>query len=150
MKGSFNVAKKEPSESGNLPTGASLSAADIEYFRGLLLSKRHEILHNVSEIQGEALKQSRQDAAGDLSCMPLHMADLGTDAYEQEFALGLMDSERKLLKEIDEALTRIEMGQYGICIGTGQPIPKGRLQAMPWARYCVEYARELEQNGGRH
>ena len=130
--------------------GASLSAADIEYFRNLLLAKKQELLHNVHEIQDEALKQSRQDAAGDLSCMPLHMADLGTDAYEQEFALDLMDSERKLLKEIHEALERIDEGKFGICIGTGQPIPMGRLKAMPWARYCVEYARELEENGGRH
>jgi DnaK suppressor protein len=77
--------------------------------------------------------------------MPIHMADLGTDNYEQEFALGLMDSERKLLQEIDDALQRIEEGIYGICQGTGQPISKARLEAQPWARHCVEYARLLEQ-----
>lgn len=144
------MAKKEQISSEAAPVGASLSAADIEYFRTLLISKRQEILHNVHEIQGEALKQSRQDAAGDLSCMPVHMADLGTDAYEQEFALGLMDSERKLLKEIDEALARVDEGKYGVCIKTGHPISMGRLKAMPWARYCVEYARQLEENGGDH
>ena len=143
------MAKKEQISS-DTTTGVSLSATDIEYFRTLLMNKRQEILHNVHEIQDEALKQSRQDAAGDLSCMPVHMADLGTDAYEQEFALGLMDSERKLLKEIDEALTRVDEGKYGICTQTGQPISMGRLKAMPWARYCVEYARQLEENGGRH
>jgi RNA polymerase-binding protein DksA len=73
------------------------------------------------------------------------MADLGTDNYEQEFALGLMDSERKLLREIDNALVRIEKKTYGICEGTGKQIPKARLEAQPWARYCVEYARKLEQ-----
>lgn len=104
-----------------------------------------EILRNVTEIEGEALKKSRLDATGDLSSMPIHMADLGTDNYEQEFALGLMDGERKLLREIDYALERINNGTYGICIGTGQPIPKARLEAQPWARYCVEYARKLEQ-----
>ncbi|MBN2181548.1 MAG: TraR/DksA C4-type zinc finger protein [Sedimentisphaerales bacterium] len=124
---------------------SSLTASNIKHFRQMLLEKRMEILRNVTEIEGEALKKSRLDATGDLSSMPIHMADLGTDNYEQEFALGLMDGERKLLREIDYALERINNGTYGICIGTGQPIPKARLEAQPWARYCVEYARKLEQ-----
>lgn len=122
-----------------------MTAADIERFKELLLQKRREILTNVNEMEGEVLKKSRLDAAGDLSSMPIHMADIGTDNYEQEFALGLMDSERKLLKEIDDALQRIEENTYGICEGTGKPIPKARLKAQPWARYCVEYARMLEE-----
>jgi DnaK suppressor protein len=123
----------------------SLSAADAKHFRELLLEKRREILKNVTEFEDEALRKSRLDATGDLSCMPIHMADLGTDNYEQEFALGLMDSERKLLREIDRALGRIEKKTYGICEGTGKPIPRARLEARPWTRYCVEYARMLEQ-----
>ena len=123
----------------------TLLAADLKKFREMLLQKRREILRNVNEFEDEALKKSRLDASGDLSCMPIHMADLGTDNYEQEFALGLMDSERKLLREIDEALGRIEKKTYGTCEGTGKPIPKARLRAQPWARYCVEYARMLEQ-----
>jgi DnaK suppressor protein len=119
--------------------------AEAKHFKELLLEKRREILRNVTEFEDEALKKSRLDATGDLSSMPIHMADLGTDNYEQEFALGLMDSERKLLREIDQALGRIEKKTYGICEGTGKPIPKARLEAQPWARYCVEYARMLEQ-----
>ena len=122
-----------------------MSTAEAKHFRELLLQKRREILKNVTEFEDEALRKSRLDATGDLSCMPIHMADLGTDNYEQEFALGLMDSERKLLREIDLALGRIENKTYGICEGTGKPIPKARLEAQPWARYCVEYARMLEQ-----
>lgn len=122
-----------------------LSPADTERFKQSLLEKRREILRNVSEIEDGVLKKSRLDASGDLSSMPIHMADLGTDNYEQEFALGLMDSERKLLKETEDALERIEKGTYGICEGTGKPIPKARLKAQPWARYCVEYARMLEE-----
>ena len=122
-----------------------LTAADIERFKLMLLEKRREILKNVNEIEDEALKKSRLDATGDLSSMPIHMADLGTDNYEQEFALGLMDSERKLLQETDDAMQRIEQGAYGICEATGKPIAKARLEAKPWARYCVEYARMLEQ-----
>ena len=119
--------------------------ADAKHFKELLLEKRREILKNVSEFEDEALRKSRLDATGDLSSMPIHMADLGTDNYEQEFALGLMDSERKLLREIDNALGHLEKKTYGICEGTGKPIPKARLEAQPWARYCVEHARMLEQ-----
>ncbi|HUV65133.1 MAG TPA: TraR/DksA C4-type zinc finger protein [Sedimentisphaerales bacterium] len=126
-----------------------LRAGDIEVFKQLLLEKRREILRNVNEFEDEALKQSRLDASGDLSSMPIHMADLGTDNYEQEFALGLMDSERKLLREIDDALERIERRTYGICEGTNESIPKARLKAQPWARYCVDYARLLEKGLAR-
>jgi RNA polymerase-binding protein DksA len=119
--------------------------ADAKHFKELLLEKRREILRNVTEFEDEALRKSRLDATGDLSSMPIHMADLGTDNYEQEFALGLMDSERKLLREIDNALVRLEKKTYGICEGTKKPISKARLEAQPWARYCVEYARMLEQ-----
>ena len=123
----------------------SLKPEDVQRFRDLLLIKRAEIIGDVNAMEAEALRKSRLDAAGDLSSMPIHMADIGTDNFEQEFALGLMDSERKILAEINDALGRIELGTYGICEGTGQPIPKVRLLANPWARYCIEYATMLEK-----
>lgn len=138
--------KTSRSKVGSTRTKKSrLAAADIKHFKQLLLQKRREIISSVSEMENEALKKSRLDATGDLSSMPIHMADIGTDNYEQEFALGLMNSERKLLNEINDALQRIEYGTYGICEGTGKPIPKVRLKAKPWARYCVEYAQLLEK-----
>jgi len=122
-----------------------LSAREIAAFKATLLERRREIHQNVHEIEGETLRKSRLDASGDLSSMPIHMADLGTDNFQQEFSLGLMDSERRLITEIDDALHRIETGTYGICEGTGKPISKARLEAQPWARYSVEYARLMEQ-----
>jgi DnaK suppressor protein len=121
------------------------SGIDTDHFRKMMLEKRRELIGNVNVMEDETLKKSRSDASGDLSSMPIHMADVGTDNYEQEFALGLMDSERKLLTEIDDALRRIEEGTYGICEGTGKPIAKARLEAQPWARFCVEHARMLEK-----
>jgi len=126
-----------------------LTPGELDHFRQLLVQRRNEILQNVVEIEDETLKKSRLDASGDLSSMPIHMADLGTDNYQQEFSLGLMDSERKLLIEIDDALQRIDDGTYGICEGTGLPISKARLEAQPWARYSVEYARKMEQGQTR-
>lgn len=148
-KGGTEVAqdRKKTAKKSVRKSGARdhLSAAEIARFKEMLVQKRGEILQNVSEIEDETLRQSRADASGDLSSMPIHMADLGTDNYQQEFSLGLIDSERRLITEIDDALQRIENGTYGICEGTGLPISKARLEAQPWARYSVEYARKLEQ-----
>ena len=123
----------------------TLTAEEIQQFKRLLLEKRAELVGDVSSIENEALKKSRLDAAGDLSSVPIHMADLGTDNFEQEFALGLMDSERKILAEINEALKRIDEGTYGICEGTGKLIRRVRLKANPWARYCIKYATMVEK-----
>lgn len=109
----------------------------------MLLAKRRELLGDMGALSDEA-RSNRQDAAGDLSLMPNHMADLGSDNWEQEFTLGLLENQRQILREIDEALERIDNGTYGICLGTGKAITKARLRAKPWAKYCIEYARLLE------
>ena len=124
---------------------SKLTAKELASFRELLIEKLKEIIGDVQHIESGALKISRQDSAGDLSSMPIHMADIGSDNYEQEFSLGLMDSERKIVREIHEAIKRIEEGTYGICEGTGEPIPKIRLKGIPWTRYCLKFAELVEK-----
>ena len=118
-----------------------LSPQEMEEFKALLLAKQYEILSNVVSMEDETLRKENSN----LSNMPIHMADIGTDNFDLENTLNLMESERKILVEIGDALARIEDGTYGICEGSGQPIPKERLQAIPWARYCVAYAGLLEK-----
>ena len=118
-----------------------LTPAEIKKFKAMLLAKRTEILGNVTSMETEALRRDRSD----LSNMPIHTADLGTDNYEIENILGLMDSERKILLEIYDALKCIEDGTYGICESGGEQIPKERLKAIPWAKYCVACATLLEK-----
>ncbi len=118
-----------------------LTQKELKQFKELLLEKRAELLGNVSYMEKDALREERSD----LSNMPIHMADMGTDSYEQEFTLELMDSERKLITEIDEALARIENGTFGICEFNSEPIPRPRLEAIPWARYCVTCAGIMEK-----
>ncbi len=77
-----------------------LTKKEIEHFRELLIAKMTEIVGDVHSIENEALKKDRTTASGDLSSMPIHMADIGTDNYEQEFALNLLDSERKNLRDV--------------------------------------------------
>jgi len=139
------VAKEKKTTKGKKDAQSRLSKDELRHFKKLLWEKRIEILGDVNEIEDETLKKSRLDASGDLSSMPIHMADIGSDNYSQELWLNLMNGERKLIKEIDDALRRIENGIYGICEGTGKAIPKTRLRAQPWARYCVDFARKLEQ-----
>lgn len=125
---------------------SGLTSRDLEHFRQILLEKRRQLLGDVGGLQDEALSK---DASGDLSNMPLHMADVGTDNYEQEFTLGLIQGERQLLREIEEALQRIEQKTYGICAATGQAIGKARLNATPWTKYCYEYMLAQERRQGR-
>ncbi len=122
-----------------------ITRAELKKMREALLAKRRAILGDMSGMEAEALGIARHAAAGDLSNVPTHPADIGTDNYEQEFTLGLLESERILVAEIDEALARIDEGTYGICLGTGTPIHKARLEARPWAKYCIEYARLIEK-----
>jgi DnaK suppressor protein len=132
-----------------VPAEPPLTPEEIEEFREMLLQKRAQILADMSTLQTEALSKNRRDASGDLSSMPIHMADLGTDNYEQEFTLGLIESERTVLQEIEEALNRIREGTYGLCVATGKPIGKARLRAKPWAKYCYEYALAQEKGQTR-
>jgi DnaK suppressor protein len=132
------MAKRKTSKSNK----NGLTAAEIEKFKELLLAKRRELLGNVSTMENETFKKERSE----LSSMPFHMADAGSDNFEQEFSLDLMDSEKKMLKEITDALGRIGEGTFGVCEGKGESIPKARLNAIPWARHCVACA-ELKEKG---
>jgi len=120
-----------------------ISPRALAEYRETLLAKRRELVGNVNNMTREALA-SRSPSDG-RSAMPQHMADLGSDNWEQEFTLELMQNERGLVREIDEALARIDNGTYGICLATHRPINRARLKAKPWARYCIEYARLKEQ-----
>ena len=119
-----------------------LTKSDLKYYLQLLLEKRAEIIGNV-----QGMEDARSAALGDIAHMPLHMADVGSDNYEQEFTLGLMESERQMLREIEEALVRMRDGYYGVCLDSGQPINRASLEIKPWAKYCIEVARLREKRG---
>ncbi|MHC4939647.1 MAG: TraR/DksA family transcriptional regulator [Planctomycetota bacterium] len=124
---SANNSKKSP-----------YSAAELKHFRELLLERRARLLGNVEAMEEEALRATDQDFSVD------HMADHGSDNFEQDLTISLVETERKELAEIEDALARIEQGGYGRCLGTGQVIPKARLEAIPYARYSIEYQRRVE------
>ena len=115
------------------------SNEQLEHYRQLLIEKMTEILGDVN-----AMEETLFQGSGELSNMPMHLADMGTDNYEQEFNLGLVAEERKILFDIQQALARITDGSFGICEGLGIPIESNRLEAIPWTRYSLKYAQMVE------
>ncbi|MGD0745070.1 MAG: TraR/DksA C4-type zinc finger protein [Verrucomicrobiota bacterium] len=104
-----------------------------------LLELREQLLRQMNGLAQE----SAQEVAG----YSLHMADSGTDNFDRDFALSLLSSDQDAVYEIEEALKRIEKKTYGVCELTNKPIPKARLDAIPWTRFRVEAQAQLERDG---
>jgi len=122
-----------------------MKKADMKTYKERLIALRARLRGDVSQMADAALKKSRSEANGDLSSMPIHMADIGSDNFEQEFTLSLMQSEEETLDLIEASLERIEEGSYGQCEECGVKIPKTRLNAIPYANLCVKCASQQEQ-----
>ena len=131
-------------EERRTPIKTPLSAKELREFKELLLQKRAQLAVDFNNLADEVTNRKGQGGS-EHSAMPIHMADLGSDNWDQEFNLGLLANEHELLREIDEALVRIEKKIYGVCLGTHQPIGMALLRAKPWAKYCIEYARAREE-----
>ena len=110
-------------------------------------AKFHE---NLLELRDRLLSQMSglaKESAEEMPGYSLHMADSGTDNFDRDFALSLLSSDQDALYEIEEAIKRIEKNAYGVCELTGKPIPKTRLQVIPWTRFTVEAQAQLEKEG---
>jgi DnaK suppressor protein len=121
-----------------------MNQAEIKVYKERLLSLRARLRGDVNQMADAALKKSRSEANGDLSSMPIHMADIGSDNFEQEFTLSLMENEGAALEKIEASLERIDEGTYGECEECGVKIPKTRLNAIPYATLCVKCASQQE------
>ena len=122
-----------------------MTSAELKTFKDSLLLLRVRLRGDVSKMADTALKKSRSESNGDLSSMPIHMADIGSDNFEQEFTLSLMENDGGTLTQIEASLERIEEGTYGSCEECGAKIPKARLNAVPYASLCVRCAEQQEQ-----
>ncbi len=122
-----------------------MKKAELKVYKVQLLALRARLRGDVDAMANAALKKTRSETNGDLSSMPIHMADLGSDNFEQEFTLSLMQTEGGTLESIETALERIEDGLYGLCDECSQPISKTRLNAIPYAPHCIKCAQKLEQ-----
>ncbi|MCX7414619.1 MAG: TraR/DksA family transcriptional regulator [Planctomycetia bacterium] len=122
-----------------------MKAAEMKGFKVALEALRARLRGDVSTMADAALRKTRAEASGDLSSMPIHMADIGSDAYEQEFTLSLMASEEGTLELVEQALDRIRARTFGSCEDCGSVISKKRLEAIPFAALCIRCAEKQEQ-----
>jgi DnaK suppressor protein len=122
-----------------------MKKTEMKEFKERLLLLRARLRGDVNQMADAALKKDRSGNNSDASSMPIHMADIGSDNFEQEFTLSLMQSEGSTLDAIETALERIEDGVYGECEECGARIPKTRLKAIPYATMCVKCASRAEQ-----
>ena len=130
----------------NRDKNSKFSDTELETYKTRLLALRARIRGDVSTMTDGALSHSRTEAAGDLSVMPLHMADIGSDNYEQEQTLSFIQSDNATLDHIEEALARLKEGTYGTCEDCGKPIPKVRLNVLPYTATCVHCVELAHQD----
>lgn len=106
--------------------------------------------HRLIELRDQLTRQMNglaKESAQEMAGYSLHMADSGTDNFDRDFALSLLSSDQDAVYEIEEALKRIEKNTYGVCELTGKPIPRTRLEAIPWTRFTVQAQAQLEREG---
>jgi len=125
---------------------------ELDEYRDLLEILAARLRGDMTQLTSEALGSDREEGASE-SKSPTHMAELGSEAFEQDFALSLVENEQETLDEISEALERVKSGTYGVCqmcLESGKPltqaaIPKARLRVIPFARNCIECERKRER-----
>jgi DnaK suppressor protein len=126
-----------------------MTESEREGYRSKLQALGDRLKGDVSALSKEALRVAGGEASGNLSNTPFHTADLGTDNFEQELSTSLLENQDQILQDIAAAMRRLDNGTYGKCELCGKEIPKQRLQAAPHAPYCIDCARQLEQEGAR-
>ena len=122
---------------------------DKTYFRKIILEKRDALLEELGLLKETAVEESSRESSGNPSNYSYHMADLGTDSQEREKAYLFLTRENKYLGYLNEALERLERGEYGVCNMCGEPIPKKRLEAVPHASMCVPCKTDVKENGSK-
>jgi len=131
------------------PRKVKLPKKQAAKYRRLLIDLRDHLIDEVSFLSTDNLKRSQRDASGELSGYSTHMAEAGTDSFDREFALSLVSNEQEALYEIEEAVKRLEQSTFGLCEICEKPIRKERLEAVPFARLCVQCQSQVEKTRHR-
>lgn len=118
-------------------TKTYLTKEELKHFQQILLEKRAEVLRDL-EIMRASL-QDENNSEGINSSYSMHMADHGTETLDREQRFMFIARDERYLGYIDKALERIKNGVYGICVKSGLPIPKERLEAVPHTAVRIEY-----------
>jgi len=118
---------------------------DLALYRTWLLDKLRLLLGDVNKLESEVMRSKKDSATLDIS----KFADLGSDNFEIELDMEMLESQGDEIKEVVAALRRMEDGTFGLCSACGKKITPRRLKAIPYARMCVACKKEEEdENGG--
>ena len=110
----------------------------MKTYRDKLLERRETLVSQVAEAEMSS-RERDLEATQD-------PADMAANAYTKELLISMSDNDRRLLGLIDEALARVESGDYGECVNCAEPIQEKRLNAVPWARYCLR-CQDMKEQG---
>ena len=114
------------------------------------LSEERERLEAVRAEYADLHNTSEQASLGELSNLDQHQADIGTETFDRERDLSLLEQVEAELADIEHALERLEEGTYGTCEACGKPIGDERLEAVPAARFCLQDQDKAEEEAGRN
>lgn len=128
---------------GEKAPAGGLGKKDLEEFERLLLLRKKLLMGQVEGLEDQA--RQKGPAAGELSNVPVHLADIASDLFEQDLSLGRAEDASDEIKEIDDAIERIRDGSFGVCEDCRKRIPRERLQAIPWTRFCVPCQTKREE-----
>src|SRR5437660_10437964 len=116
--------------------------------RRRLEAERERLVVVKSDFDSEHLTEESEDEnLSELSSVDQHQADVGTETFEREKDLSILEQIEAELADVDHALKRLDDGTYGTCEVDGKPIPEERLEALPAARFCLEHQTEAEREG---
>jgi len=150
VKGKSRTGATTAAILGNIAPKTSKAAAFVGRRDVKIKSEWMKYYQNLLDLRERLLRQMNglaKESAEEMASYSLHMADSGTDNFDRDFALSLLSSDQDAVYEIEEALKRIERDTYGICELTAKPIPRARLDAIPWTRFTVEAQAQLEREG---
>ena len=117
---------------------------DLASYRMSLLDKLRSLLGDMNKLEGEVLRSKKDAATLDIS----KFADLGSDNYEVELDMEMIEGQCDEIREVVAALKRVEDGSFGTCVTCGKKVNARRLKAIPYARLCVDCKKVEEENGG--
>lgn len=124
-----------------------MKKSQLQQYRDQLFELGRDLAAKDASLRKEALRGLGEDTRANLSKVPIHLGDLSSDSYEQEVSTQLLANEREMVREIADALERIDGGTFGKCETCGEAISAARLQAIPYARHCIDCARKQEEAG---
>jgi RNA polymerase-binding protein DksA len=119
-----------------------MRATDRERYRKRLVELRERIEQDFKDVRDGILEEAGNPS--DISHVRTHLADSDAETLETDIAMG--QNQHELLQQIEDALERMAEGTYGTCEECGEAIPKARLEAIPYATYCLPCRQAIEDD----